>query len=208
MATLRTQRHDRGQRMVLGGLLMAMVIILQLIGCIPQVSANKLSFVLVPIVLGGILLGWRYGLTLGFVFGAIVYIGGLTGLDPATAMLINLNPWFTLICCLAKGMLAGLLSALIYNLLHKVNFYLGIITAAIVAPVINTSIYCLCMMAMFKGTLISKFELSPDAGFMAGVWFVFVMVWINFLIELAINLVLCPGIAAAIRRAKSIRFLK
>lgn len=208
MTTLRNQRHERGQRMVLGALLMAMVIILQLIGCIPQVSANKLSFVLVPIVLGGILLGNGYGLTLGFVFGAIVYIGGLTGLDPATAFLINLNPWFTLICCLAKGMLAGLLSALLYKLLHKVNFYLAIIVAAIAAPLVNTSVYCLCMMAMFKDTLISTYELEPGAGFMTGVWFVFILVWINFLIELAINLILCPGIAVAIRRAKSIRFLK
>ena len=201
-------RHTKMFRLVMLSLLMAMVIILQLIGCIPQISANKLSFVLVPIVLGGAMLGIGAGAWLGFLFGVIVYLGGLFGLDSATAFLISLQPLGTLVICLGKGVLAGLGAGCIYRLISRKNAIAGVVAAAAAAPIINTGLYCVFMMTMFKDTLIKSYGLSANAGFFAGLWFIFLLVLVNFLVELGINLVLCPGIAIALKRSKSIPFFK
>ncbi len=192
--------------LVLGALFTAMVIILQLIGCIPQISANKLSFVLVPIVIGGACLGIGTGIWLGFVFGAVVFIGALSGLDVFTAQLISLNFIGTLSICLVKGMLAGLFSALVFKALKKFNFYVAIIAAAIVAPLVNTSLYCVGMILLFKDTVVS-FGLNPDASLLTAFGFVFVLVLINFVVELIINVVLCPAVGLVIRRSKRIPYL-
>ena len=192
--------------LVLGALFTAMVIILQLIGCIPQISANKLSFVLVPIVIGGACLGIGTGIWLGFVFGAVVFIGALSGLDVFTAQLISLNFIGTLSICLVKGMLAGLFSALVFKALKKFNFYVAIIAAAIVAPLVNTSLYCVGMILLFKDTVVN-YGLNPDASLLTAFGFVFVLVLINFVVELIINVVLCPAVGLVIRRSKRIPYL-
>lgn len=201
-------RHTKMFRLVMLSLLMAMVFILQLIGCIPQISANKLSFVLVPIVLGGAMLGLGAGAWLGCLFGVIVYLGGLFALDAFTSFMISVQPFGTLVICLVKGTLAGLAAAAVYKVLSRKNVILGVIAAAVTAPVVNTGLYCVFMMTLFKDMLIESYGLSPDAGFFAGIWFIFLLVLVNFLVELAINVVLCPGIAAALKRSKSIPFFK
>ena len=188
------------QRLVAGGLLTALVIILQLIGCIPQISANKLSFVLIPIVLGGAVLGVRYGMWLGFVF-------GLSGLDPFTALLININPFGTLAVCLGKGILAGAAAAGLFRLLQKHNKPAAVLAASVAAPLVNTGLYCLGMLTLFRPTLVQDFHLDENAGFLAGFWFIFSLVLVNFAVELAINLALCLPIYTAVSRSRLSRIL-
>ena len=195
------------QRLVAGGLLTALVIILQLIGCIPQISANKLSFVLIPIVLGGAVLGVRYGMWLGFVFGAVVFFGGLSGLDPFTALLININPFGTLAVCLGKGILAGGAAAGLFRLLQKHNKPAAVLAASVAAPLVNTGLYCLGMLTLFRPTLVQDFHLDENAGFLAGFWFIFSLVLVNFAVELAINLALCLPIYTAVSRSRLSRIL-
>ena len=204
----RSARHVSMFRLVMLSLLMAMVIILQLIGCIPQISANKLSFVLVPIVLGGAMLGIGAGVWLGFLFGAIVYLGGLFALDAFTSFMISVQPIATLVICLGKGTLAGLAAAAVYRLISRKNVIAGVVAAAAVAPIVNTGLYCVFMMTFFKDMLIESYGLSTNAGFFAGLWFIFLLVVVNFLVEFGINVVLCPGIALALKRAKSVPFFK
>ena len=65
--------------------LLALVIVLQLWGNNIKIGATGLSFVLVPIVLGGVLFGPSAGAFLGLVFGFITLMYGVTGADPFTA---------------------------------------------------------------------------------------------------------------------------
>ena len=68
--------------------LLALVIVLQLIGGYLKIGATSLSFVLVPIVLGGLLFGAWAGAFLGFAFGFITLMFGITGADYFTVALL------------------------------------------------------------------------------------------------------------------------
>ena len=67
------------ERLALGALFTALVIILQLIGSAIRLGPFSISLVLVPIVLGAALCGYKIGGFLGLVFGAAVLISGDAG---------------------------------------------------------------------------------------------------------------------------------
>ena len=60
-------------------ILLALVIVLQVFGSYIRIGATPLSFVLVPIVLGAVMIGPLAGLFLGFAFGLIVLPSPRTG---------------------------------------------------------------------------------------------------------------------------------
>lgn len=171
--------------------LLALVVVLQTCGGFFQIGGLSLSFVLVPIVLGGILLGWIAGAILGFAFGFIVLMYGVAGAEPFTAALLADAPFMTVMICLVKGTAAGIVPALLYRPIAKKNSLAAAFVAAVSAPVVNTGLFIIgCL--MITGTI---------AGFTANgtmseiVYFLFIGCagW-NFVIEFAINLVLAPAI--------------
>lgn len=172
--------------------LLALVIVLQTCGGFFQIGGVSLSFVLVPIVLGGILLGWIAGGLLGFAFGFIVLMYGVSGAEPFTATLLANSPLMTVLICLVKGTAAGILPALLYRWLAKYNKLAAAIAAAVTAPVVNTGLFIVgCL--MISGTIATNFTAN---GMMSEVvYFLFIgCAGSNFLIEFAINLVLAPAI--------------
>ena len=62
----------------------ALIIILQLCSGFIAISTTRMSFVLVPIVLGGMLMGVGVGTILGLLFGIIVIVTAVVGLDAFT----------------------------------------------------------------------------------------------------------------------------
>lgn len=93
------------------GLLTAIVVVLQYIGASIRFGTFSVSLVLMPIVVGAALFGVGAGAWLGFVFGVVVLLTG----DAHTFFAIN--PPGTVITVLAKGVLAGAASGLVYRLL-------------------------------------------------------------------------------------------
>ena len=170
--------------------LLALVVVLQTCGGFFKIGATSLSFVLVPIVLGGILLGPLAGGLLGFAFGFIVLMYGVAGADPFTAILVTNHPFLTTLVCLVKGVAAGVASAYVYKLIARKNTLAGVIVASAVAPVVNTGLFILGALTM-SGTLVENF-VAPDSTL---VYFLFIGCagW-NFVIEFAIDLVLSPAL--------------
>ncbi len=171
--------------------LLALVVVLQCCGGFFRIGPTSLSFVLVPIVLGGILLGWIAGGILGLVFGFIVLMYGVAGTDAFTATLLADSPVMTVLICLVKGVAAGVVPALLYKLIARKNTLAAAIVASASAPIMNTGLFIVgCL--IINGTI---------AGFTANgtmneiVYFLFIGCagW-NFLIEFAINLVLAPAV--------------
>ncbi|MGN1062682.1 MAG: ECF transporter S component, partial [Candidatus Scatosoma sp.] len=70
-------------------ILLALVIVLQTALGSVKIGATSFSLVLIPIVLGGILYGAWAGAFLGFVFGLITLIYGITGADYFTMVLFQ-----------------------------------------------------------------------------------------------------------------------
>ena len=136
-------KNQKIKRMVGISLLMAMIIVLQFVGSmIPPIGGLvSISLVLIPIVLGAAAFGPGCGAFLGAVFSVIVIINCITGADVGGAMVFQANPVLCILVVLAKGILAGLFSGLVYKLLHKKNAYVAMLCAAIVCPLVNTGVF-------------------------------------------------------------------
>ena len=175
--------------------LVALVVVLQIWGGAIRIGATSLSFVLVPIVLGAVLLGPLAGAFLGFVFGLIVLLYGVTGADGFTYILFSDHPVLTSALCLVKGIAAGLVSGLLFKLVSKKNAYAGIFVASVSAPVVNTGLFILGGLLM-SGTLAENFVADGSTV----IYFLIIgCAGVNFLVELAINIVASPAVYTVVR---------
>ena len=69
-------RKEQTKLLVLGALLTAVVIVLQLLGAFIRFGPFSISLVLIPIVIGAAMCGVGIATWLGLVFGAVVLISG------------------------------------------------------------------------------------------------------------------------------------
>ena len=170
-------------------LLMAMVVVMQFLsGIIPPVGGFSISLVLIPIVLGAAAFGVKAGAILGATFGTIVYINCVTGADPGGQMVFQANPVLCFVVVMGKGILAGVLSGVVYRWLKEKNRKLAILCAAAICPVANTGFFLLCMLTFFRDIL------SAWAGGGSLVAYVLSgLVLMNFVPELIINAIFSPA---------------
>ena len=182
-------KNENVKRMVGMALLMAMVVVLQLLSAvIPPVGGFSISLVLIPIVLGAAVYGVRASALLGATFGVIVTINCVTGADAGGAMVFQANPVLCVLVVMSKGILAGMASGAVYQLLKKVNPYLAMLVAAIVCPVVNTGVFIACMLLFFIDVLAAWAGGGDIIGYvLTG------LVLANFVPELIINIVFSPA---------------
>lgn len=167
------------------GVLTALVIVLQAIGSVIRFGTFSITLVLVPIIVGAALYGWKAGAWLGFVFGIMVL-----ATDAGAFLAISVPG--TIITCLLKGILAGAAAGIVYQLFENKTKLGAVIGAGIICPVVNTGVFLLGCLVFFLDTVK---EWGAGAGYEnVGAYFLFGFVGLNFVIELAINLVLATAI--------------
>ena len=172
------------------GLFTAIVVVLQLVASTIKLGVFSITLVLAPMIVGAALYGIGAGAWLGLVFGVTVLISG----DAGTFLAIN--PIGTVVTVLAKGTLAGLAAASVYKLIEKKNSLVAVITAGVACPVVNTGIFLIGCCLFFMPTIR---EWATAAGVPnAGTFMVTSFVGLNFVIELAVNLVLSTTIVKII----------
>ena len=173
-------------------LLTAIVVVLQLVGGSIRFGTFSITLSLVPIVIGAALYGKRAGAWLGFIFGY------MTLLDAAPFFAVNVPG--TIIVCLLKGTLAGFLAGVVFSLVEKKNTTLGVVLAAITAPIVNTGTFLLGCCVFFYDTVKGWGEaLGFDNVF---VYMIVGFVGVNFLIEMATNMILSPAIVRLIAEGR------
>ncbi|MBP3496172.1 MAG: ECF transporter S component [Clostridia bacterium] len=177
------------------GILLALVIVLQ---SLSGMGVVNICLCLVPITLGAMVLGPKYGAALGFAFGLVAIFWGLMGRDMFTYLLLQFNPVVTVLICIVKGSLAGLVPALFYKLIKKREFKGAGIVAAVVAgvsaPVVNTGIFAIGSM-IIKNDVVSvcnELGLDTSGNFIALLFLT--LIGINFFFELLINVVFSPAL--------------
>lgn len=192
MANKKSKRNP-ALNLAIGGILTAIVIVLQAVGASIKFGAFSISLILIPVVLGAALCGPVVSAWLGLVFGAVVLISG----DAATFLAISVPD--TVITVLLKGVLCGLFAGLVFDALKKKNITLATMAAAIVAPVTNTGVFLLgCRIFFFDAVK----EWGVGAGFVSVTKYMLVgFVGLNFLFELLTNIVLCPIVVRIIQAA-------
>ncbi len=162
----------------------AIVFVLQLLSFLMRGPMFSLTFVLVPIVIAVAICGLKAGPWLGFIFGVAVLVTG-----DANAFL-SFKPGATVFVVLLKGVLAGLCAALVYRALEKKHKYLAVILAAITSPIVNTGVFFVGCLVFFRELVASWYPESQSVALAV----VTGLIGINFIIELAVNLVLVPTI--------------
>ncbi len=190
--------HGRVQKMVGVAILTAIVVVLQIICTFIKFGPFSITLALAPIIIGAAIYGVGTGAFLGTVFGLVVLITGLLGWDGGTVMyLMSLNPVATVAICVLKGALAGLAAGAVYHAISKKTQLGGVIVAGIVCPVVNTGLFILGMLAFFMSTL------TAWAGGASVMGYIIVgLTGVNFLIELAVNMLLATAITRIISAVK------
>ena len=162
--------RDKIRRMTGISILLAVVVVLTLLGNFVRFGPFPITLALAPIIIGAAVYGASAGAILGFAFSLVVFITGVMGWDGGTVMLLmSASPVACVLVCLAKGTVAGWLAGLLYELLSKKNVHLGVILA------------------------------SWAGGQPMLSYIIFGLTGVNFIVELAVNLVLASGITTIIK---------
>lgn len=175
--------------------LTALVVGLQFLSNYVSFGSVSITLALIPVAVGAILYGPLAGLFLGAVMGGIVLSA------PSTiAVFMPINLPMTIVLCLVKTGVAGLVSGLLFKLFaniakkqsdlnkKKFLFATGIIVAALVVPVINTGLFIVGATIFFS---------EPFGGTFTGI--INAVLTTNFLIEFLVSAVLSPALVTLIQ---------
>lgn len=197
------QNREKIMKMTTLAILVAIVIVFQWLGSFIHITPNtSVTLVLVPIVLGGIILGPACGAFLGLIFGIMTLWAGVSGTDPFTNTLFVNQPYATSAICLGKAVLAGWCFALIYKLIAGKNKVAAAIAAAAAAPIINTGIFILGGLFLVSETLSANFVAEGTTL----VYFVIIgCAGLNFVGEFIANIILSPAIITVSNAIAGIR---
>lgn len=179
------------------GLFSGIVVVLQSLSYVIKIGTFNLSLVLIPVVLGAVMFGPKFGAIIGGVFGAVTLVATVTGVDAGANILFQSSPFFTILVCMVKGIAAGYAAGVIGNSLKIKNRYVATVLAAVTAPIVNTGIFVAAMFLFFKNVL---FVWSGESNVFY--YTIFSLIGINFIIEFSINAVFSPIVYRIIQAIK------
>lgn len=186
-----TNSSEKIRRWVTFAMLAALVALLQVFGgLIPMPGGIAPTLALIPIVLGGVLLGVWYGAALGALFGLITVLQAPMG--ALTLVLFNEEPVLFVLIAMVKAIAAGIVPALVFRLFRKSHPFTGVIVASLSSPIVNTTLFLLGSFTILDAfdVYITKAGLAMNA-----VQFLFaIVITTNFLAEIIISTVLSPAI--------------
>lgn len=109
----------------------------------------EISFLMIPVTVGAIILGPKSGATLGLIFG-LTSFGTCFTASTFGAALLSISPIKTFIVCVVSRVITGYLAGAIYKAIKNFKFSTAI--ASIISPLLNT--------ALFMGSLVLFFYSS------------------------------------------------
>ena len=172
-------------------ILTAIIMVLHFSGAAIPAFGTKISLTLIPIALGSMILGPTAGGILGLIYGLTVYISlGVLHMDPFTGFLFDHNPIMTFLICTVKTTAAGVVGGLVYRALRKKSLLPAVFATAALVPTVNTGIFVLGCFTIY-GT-INQYIAGADY---SAVYFILILcAGANYLLEMAVNLILAPAL--------------
>ena len=190
-------------KMVLTAALAAVTVLLAFVPL--KTLGLEITFAMVPVAVGAIVLGPSAGAVLGAVFGVVSYLQCL-GYSPFGAVLFNLDPFLTFLVCVPTRTLAGWLSGLIFKALRGAKLKpVAHTVASLAAPLFNTVFFMGTLVLCFYNTeFIQGFVTTLGA--VNPFMFIVLFVGINGLVELIAGFVVALpaslGVTAAVKRLR------
>ncbi len=197
-----SERSQRTLRMVQTALLCALAVALSTFQ-IPIFFGLSLNFALVPIVIAACIISPLAGCIVGACSGITTAIQTflLASSIELYRVFIDAAPIFTAALCIVKTAAAGLIAGYLYRLINKVSAKrsLNALIPSAAVPIVNTGIFCLGVLLVFAKPLAESETFGAMASGTAIFHFVFiVLVGANFIVELLLNMILCPLIVKAL----------
>lgn len=103
-------------------------------------GAISITFLAIPVAIGAMLLGPKYGMILGFVFGVTSLIQCFIG-DPFASLLLSINPVVTGFLCIVPRVLIGLFGGLAFKIFKNKEKVFPYVFASLVVPISNTILF-------------------------------------------------------------------
>lgn len=157
-----------------------------------RVGPVSITFLVIPVVIGGMTLGPVRGGFLGAVFGATSFAQCFMG-DPFGAALVALSPLATAVACFVPRILIGVVAGVLFPALHKLtkNNAVSFIVTSVAGTLTNTVLFVGMVVGFFQG---SYFGGSPF-------WTIFVSFFtFNVALELAVGVVVSAALSAVLDR--------
>ena len=159
-----------------------------------RTAGLEITILQVPVVIGAIVLGPSAGAALGAVFGAISF-WECFGRSAFGAVLLGIDPLFTLLTCMVPRILMGLCTGLIFKGLYRIDRtrVISFALSSLCGALLNTVFFMTFLMVLFGRT---EFILNMR-GEMSVLPFVIAFVGFNGLTEA----IVCFVSGAAISKA-------
>ena len=196
----REQKHQKTLKLVETAMLAAIVVLMSFtpIGYL-KVGALSITFIMIPVVIGGITVGPAAGAVLGAIWGATSF-WQCFGMDAFGTTLMSLNPVGTFITCVVARILAGWLAGLIYMAISKIGpkaRIIGCPIASLSVALLNTTLFMGSLVAFFWNTeYIGGFKELLGKTNVFG--FILAFVGVNGAIEAGVTCVVGGAIAVAL----------
>ncbi len=148
-----------------------------------KVGAVEITFIVIPVAIGAVLLGVGAGAFLGLVFG-LTSFAQCFGMSVFGTMMFAQAPIRTAIVCIVPRILVGVVPALVFMGLQKICKKRTINTAiaCVLAPITNTVLYLGCMVFLVQDLARGAFGYDGKGGF-AFLGFVLALVAVNAIVE-------------------------
>lgn len=185
-------------------ILVAVTVVLQTLGAVfPfKVAGISISLVMIPLTVAACFFGVKGGAIIGTAFGLTVFVHSIMGLDAAGATILAINPLFTFCITVVRGLLAGVLTGIVYKFLSKIKAsWLKYMITGLFSTIFNTGIFIGFYALLFNDLLVSAANASEYANNIFG-FIIFAVVGINFLFEALTTLALSPAVCKAIEKTQ------
>ncbi|MCL2213050.1 MAG: ECF transporter S component [Oscillospiraceae bacterium] len=198
---MRKTVSERTRRLVGVAMFAAVIVVVQTLttfvwppGTIP------INLVLPAIVVGAALYGTKAGMFLGLCFSAVVIASGITGAAGLSNLMWIASPVLFILVTLVRGASIGLVAGIVFSAVSQKDTQLGVLVAAVLSPVVNTGIFLLSLIFLFRDVL------RGIAGENNIIYHAFiVMAGTNFIVELAVNIGLVTATVIVITATKKNR---
>ena len=163
-----------------------------------KVGAVSITFIVVPVAVGAVLLGVKAGAFLGLVFG-LTSLAQCFGMDAFGTMIFNAKPVATAVCCIVPRILVGVVPALVFMGMSKVckKRPVNIAVSCVLAPIANTLLYLAFMTIFFQDYMIEARGYTGKAGIFFLGWLL-ALVAVNAILEAASSLIIGSAICNAL----------
>lgn len=182
---------------------LAMLVALLMIFCFTPIGFLKIGIVeitfnMIPVVIGAIVIGPAAGAFLGALFGAASF-WQCFGQSTFGTLLFGVNPFFTVLICFVPRILAGLLPGLIFRAMTKKkdNITAYFVSAA-VGSLTNTILFVGGFCLLFKDTMLG---MASDNG-LSPLAFIATAFLLNAAVELVANTAIVAAVSKAVTKAE------